>query len=295
MKAVIKAWITHCGLWFIRLICLLPMSWLLFLGRLIGWIAYFCARHRRHIVETNIRRCFPNLEKAAQQKLVMANFMASGMGIFETGCAWFKSSAAVASYIEIQGLENLEAAKQSGRGVLLTTIHFCALEFGARAIAERLPFYAMYRPHKNPVFEHFQFELRKKQSQRPPLARDQLRQTLKVLKKGEWVWYAPDQNYGGTDHVFVPFFNIPALTITATSKLAELTNALVLPYYVIRRDSRYYVKILPALNDFPSLSQTTDCMRLNTLFESWINEAPEQYLWAHRRFKTRPVGENPFY
>ncbi|MGL4673524.1 MAG: LpxL/LpxP family Kdo(2)-lipid IV(A) lauroyl/palmitoleoyl acyltransferase, partial [Wohlfahrtiimonas sp.] len=91
------------------------------------------------------------------------------------------------------------------------------------------------------------------------------------------------------------FFGVKALTITATFEMAKLGRAKILPYYCIREGNQYKIKILPALENFPSDSATKDCERLNTLFESWISEAPEQYLWAHRRFKTRPEGEKDLY
>ena len=290
-----KSWIVAFGLACTRILCYLPLPFLLTVGKYFGRFVYCFATKRRKITQRNIEVCFPHLTAIEQENLAKAHFECAGMGIFETACAWFKPRAEVLKYMDIEGLEYLNLAKAKQQGILLTTIHFCALEFGARGIAELTDFHAMYRPHKNTLFEAWQFKLRQQQSQHPPIPREKTRQALKILKNGELLWYAPDQNYGGTDHVFVPFFGEPALMITATSKLAKIANALVLPYYVIRRNNRYIIKILPHLENFPSAYLEEDCLRLNTMFETWIKEAPEQYLWAHRRFKTRPQGYKNIY
>ena len=283
------------GFWVGKFIAKLPMPFLLSLGKGIGNISYYIAKNRRHIIERNIELCFPQLSSAEQKKLVKANFQSLGMGIFETLVAWLKPEEQVKELFTYEGLENLEALKESSHGALLLTIHFCNLELGARAITLKTPFVAMYRQHKNRTYEERQFKMRTMQSQNEPVNRNEIRKTIKLLRNGKILWYAPDQNYGGSDHVFVDFFGIKALMITATSQMAKLGKAKVLPYYCIREGNQYRVKILPALENFPSDSATQDCEQLNQLFESWILEAPEQYLWAHRRFKSRPEGEKDLY
>ncbi len=271
------------------------MPFLLSIGKLVGTIGFYVAKRRRHIITTNIQLCFPNLSKDEQISLIKANFKSLGMAIFETIAAWWKPENQVKQLFTYEGLEHLDQLKKSGQGALLLTIHFCNLELGARAITLQTPFVAMYRQHKNKYFEDAQFKMREQQSKFPPVNRNEIRKTIRHLKNGNLIWYAPDQNYGGTDHCFAPFFDIPALTITATSTLSKLGNAKVLPYYCIRKGNRYHVKILPPLETFPSVNPQDDALRLNALFESWINEAPDQYLWAHRRFKTRPKGEPSVY
>lgn len=283
------------GFWVGQYIARLPMPLLLSCGRGIGNLSYYVAKKRRHIIERNIELCFPNLSKAQQQHLVKENFKSLGMGIFETLAAWLKPKSQVEKLFTYEGLENLEALKASDEGALLLTIHFCNLELGARAITLQTPFVAMYRQHKNKTYEERQFKMRTAQSQNEPVNRNEIRKTIKLLRQGKYLWYAPDQNYGGSEHTFVDFFGVKALMITATSQMAQLGKAKVLPYYCIRENDRYIVKILPSLDNFPSDSLENDCETLNAMFESWIMEAPEQYLWAHRRFKTRPEGESDLY
>ncbi|KZX36658.1 LpxL/LpxP family Kdo(2)-lipid IV(A) lauroyl/palmitoleoyl acyltransferase [Wohlfahrtiimonas chitiniclastica] len=283
------------GFWVGKYIARLPMPILLAAGKGVGKLSYYVAKKRRHIVERNIALCFPDLSKDAQTELVKENFNALGMGIFETLAAWLKPEAQVKELFIYEGLENLDAVKASGEGALLLTVHFCNLELGARAITLKTPFVAMYRQHKNRAYEERQFKMRTAQSQNEPVNRNEIRKTIKLLRQGKLLWYAPDQNYGGSDHVFVDFFGVKALMITATSQMAKVGKAKVLPYYCIREGNQYRVKILPALDHFPSESPVEDCERLNKMFESWIMQAPEQYLWAHRRFKTRPEGEKDLY
>ena len=283
------------GFWVGKYAAKLPMPFLLSLGKGIGKISYYIAKNRRFIIERNIELCFPHLSKDEQKHLVKENFHSLGMGIFETLAAWLKPVEQVEKLFVYEGLENLEALKESGEGALLLTVHFCNLELGARAITLQTPFVAMYRQHKNRAYEERQFKMRTAQSQNEPVNRNEIRKTIKLLRDGKYLWYAPDQNYGGSDHVFVDFFGVQALMITATSQMAKLGKAKVLPYYCIREGNHYKVKILPVLENFPSTSPIEDCKQLNHLFESWILEAPDQYLWAHRRFKTRPEGEKDLY
>ena len=283
------------GFWVGKFIAKLPMPFLLSLGKGIGNISFYVAKNRRHIIERNIELCFPHLSASEQKALVKANFQSLGMGIFETLAAWLKPEHQVKELFTYEGLENLEALKASDEGALLLTVHFCNLELGARAITLQTPFVAMYRQHKNKTYEDRQFKMRTQQSQNEPVNRNEISKTIKLLRQGKYLWYAPDQNYGGSEHVFVDFFGTKALMITATSQMAKLGKAKVLPYYCIREGNQYKVKILPALESFPSDSVTEDCEHLNELFESWILEAPDQYLWAHRRFKSRPEGEKDLY
>lgn len=283
------------GIFLASKLAYLPMPFLLFLGRVIGFFAYFIAKERHHIVKRNIELCFPNLNAQEQKKLIKKNFSAMGMGMVEVIAAWWKPTHQIEKLFVYEGLEHLEALRKSDVGALLLTAHFCPLEIGGRAISLKTPVRGMYRPHKNAYYEYIQYKLRYDQSGLEPLTRDETRRLIKQLRQGDLIWYAPDQNYGSTDHVYVPFFGIKARTITATSTITRLGKAKALPYYCLRRKGKYYIKILPPLENFPTKDLKADTLRLNQMFESWIEEAPEQYLWAHRRFKSRPQGEKSLY
>jgi KDO2-lipid IV(A) lauroyltransferase len=280
-----------------RLMASLPFRWQLAVGRSIGRLSGRLATHRRHIAWVNLSLCFPEQPAKARERLLREHFAALGMGVFETAMAWWASDDKLRGLAEITGLEHLERATARGKGVILMTGHFTTLELGARIITWYQSFHAMYRPHKNLLYETVMREARERRSRLAPLARRDIRGMLKSLKQGHAVWYAPDQNYGATQAVFVPFFGIPTLTITATSRLARMSGAMVLPYFPERLPGKsgYRVTILPPLEDFPSTNPEADALRINQLIEGWICRVPEQYLWVHRRFKSRPSGYSKVY
>jgi KDO2-lipid IV(A) lauroyltransferase len=183
--------------------------------------------------------------------------------------------------------------------VILLSAHFTTLEIGGRFLAMQagdLPLNAMYRPNENPVLEH---AIRDRRSARfgAPIGRDDVRAMLRALRKNGVVWYAFDQNYRRKHRVFAPFFGVPAATNTATSRLAQATGAAVVPFYTRRLPGtcRYVQRIDAPLEGFPGSDAEADAARLNALIEDWVRDAPEQYLWTHRRFRTRPRGEPKLY
>lgn len=283
------------GIFLAKIIAHLPLPFLLSIGKLIGMVSYYVAKNRRKIIQKNLDLCFPELDKKAQKKLIKDNFKSMGMAIFEVIVAWYTPQKKLEKYLVYEGLENLEAFEKSGKGALLLTLHMTPLELGGRAISLKTKVRGMYRPHENEYYEHIQYKGRFDQSGLEPITRDETRRMIKLLREGDLIWYAPDQNYGSTDHVFIPFFGVNALTITATSTLCRLGRAAALPYYVVRKGSKYHIKIMPMIDNFPTKDLKADAIRINEIFEQWILEAPEQYLWAHRRFKTRPKGEADLY
>lgn len=179
-----------------------------------------------------------------------------------------------------------------GKGVILLTGHFTTLELGARFITLLQPFpHAMYRPHKNPLYEAIQRRQREARSRMPPLPHEDLRGLLRAFRRGNAVWYAPDQNHGLRNSVFVPFFGVPACTLTATpAGDPEWRGGGTLSCAACRMQPVMNWS-LPALEQFPSDDPVADATRINALLEQHIRQAPEQYLWVHRRFKTRPPDQ----
>jgi KDO2-lipid IV(A) lauroyltransferase len=256
---------------------------------------HFSAR-RRHIAETNIRLCFPELTPRARARLVRDHFASLGISMLEVAMGWWASERRLRTLGQVQGLEHLQQALAHGKGVILLSAHFTCLELGGRLLALHAPFHVMYRPHENPVLEHVQRSNREAHFERA-IPRDDPRAMLRSLKQNKAVWYAPDQNYGHKHSVFAPFFGVPAATSTATARLARVSGAAVVPFFPIRRgDGRGYdLTLLPALEDFPSDDVAADTARINRLIEDHVRKAPEQYLWAHQRFKDRPAGSPALY
>lgn len=292
-----RYWPIWLGLGLMKLMAALPFRWQLAAGAQTGrWLGTI-ARRRRRIAATNLALCFPTLSSIERERLVEDHFAALGMGLFETAMAWWASDEKLHGLAQVKGVEHLEHAMARGKGVILLTGHFTMLELGARFITWHQSFHAMYRSHKNLLYENVMRRERERRSRLPPLPHEDIRGLLRVLKKGRAVWYAPDQNHGLRNSVFVPFFGVTACTVTATSRLAAISGAAVVPYFPQRLPGTagYEVVILPALTHFPSGDIAADARRINELLEQHIRRAPEQYLWVHRRFKTQPPGAPGLY
>jgi KDO2-lipid IV(A) lauroyltransferase len=291
-----RYWPLWLGFGLLRLAILLPYRWQLGLGGLLGRLMQLAIPRRRHIAETNIRLCFPHLREAERQAIVNESFRSTGISLFEIGLCWWGSERKLAPLCHIDGLEHLEAAHQQRKGVILFSAHFTCLEIGGRLLARHAPFYVMYKYHRNPLFEAVMKDGRERRFL-GAIERSDVRSMLKTLKQGHVCWYALDQDFGTVNAVFAPFFGIPAATLTSTSRLAKLTGAAVVPCFVRRLDHGrgYQLTLLPALTDFPSGDDQADATRTNALIENEVRKAPAQYLWMHRRFKSRPKGEADVY
>ena len=282
-------------LWFglLRLCCYLPYRAILALGGFAGWVMHRFIPRRRHIAEINIRLCFPELDAAQQQQLVRESFRAAGISLFEIAWSWWGPRRKLEPLCHIDGLEQLRAAQQQGKGVLLFSAHFTCLEIGGRLLALHAPFHVMYKSHRNPLFEAVMRNGREQQFE-SAIDRNDIRLLIKTLKRGETCWYALDQDFGYQSAVFAPFFSNQAATLTATSRIAKMTGCAVIPFFTRRREdgSGYQLTLLPPLENFPSGDDLADATLTNGLIENEIRKAPTQYLWMHRRFKSQPGGEN---
>lgn len=282
------------GLWW--LVAQLPLPVLIAMGKRLGALMYLMGGSRRRIVETNIDLCFPELLADERRLLVRQNFTNYGIAFFEVAIGWWWSNRRLQKITQVEGLEHLE--NRNGQGALLAAMHFTTLEVGGQALYMRISLDAMYRPHKNPVYEFLQRQSRtRRQANSTIFPRKDVRGVVRALRSGRIVWYAPDQDYGPKQSVFAPFFGVPAATVTATAKLARAGGASVLLFAHYRRadNKSYDLKIFPPLEDFPSGDEIADATRMNQLIEKYIRQQPDQYLWAHRRFKTRPDGEPRLY
>ena len=291
-----KHWPTWIALGFLRFCTLWPYRMQMWFGRLLGYLSFVLIPRRRHIVETNIQLAFPELNKKEQKLLVRKTFASTGMGIFETAMAWWGSKRRLQSMVHINGIEHLLNALAQGKGVILLSAHFSSLELSGRLLSFTQPFQVTYKRAHNPLMEAVLRHVRKKHFIDAINTYD-TREMITGLKKNVATWYAMDQDLGARLHVFAPFMGIPTCTLTTTSRLARMSGAIVVPYFPKRLDDccKYELTILPALENFPSKDELEDTTRINDLITEHVRKAPEQYLWVHRRFKTRPPGEPDVY
>jgi Kdo2-lipid IVA lauroyltransferase/acyltransferase len=282
-----RYWPTWAGLGLLRLVALLPFSAVVYLG---PWLGAVLRRLPTRLVQTarrNIELCLPELSAQARERLLDEHFANLGIGLLEIPFAWWCTPRRLAGMLHIEGIEHLHAALARKRGVILLTAHFTSLEISGRslhALAEHVGF--LYRPPKNEVLAYALKRFRANFGGRP-IPRHDVRALITALRQNECVWYAPDQSYRNKGAQMVPMFGIPAATNTFTPRLARMTGATVLPYFLRRLPGTqgYSAVIHPPLEDFPSESPVTDTARFNRLIEAQVRLVPEQYWWIHRRFK----------
>ena len=280
----LRHWPALLGVGVFKLLSRLPWAVQSTAGRCLGSLFFHLVRIRRHVVAVNLRLAFPAKKPNEQRALAAGHYRSLGIGLFETCLAWWAPSRRLPRH-EIVGREHLDAAQQRGKGVILLTAHFTTLEICGRMLTESLPIGCLYRAPNNAVIAA---EMRRSREARMAVTihMDDLRGLLRALKEGHVIWYAPDQGKKSKFSAVLPFFGTPAMTNTATSRLAEMTGAAVVPYFGRRQpDGNYVLTILPALENFPSADAEADALRINALFEEQIRLAPDQYFWVHRRFK----------
>lgn len=293
-----RYWVTWVGFGFWWLLALLPYRAQMAMGRGLGRLLWRLAKSRRHTALRNLELCFPALSNRNRQALAKATFESTALAFFETGMAWFWPRRRLEKLYTVEGLEHLQQAADEGEGVVLLAMHFTHLDLGAKLLCLSHSIDGLYRPHNNAVYDFIQRRGRERFSGGMAIAREDMRQMVRRLRQGRVVWYAPDQDYGARrPHVFVPFFGVPTATITATTQLMRMGRARLVPFTHYRREdgSGYDVKVYPPLTSVPTGDEKADAATINAFVEARVRECPEQYMWVHRRFKTRPEGEKSLY
>jgi KDO2-lipid IV(A) lauroyltransferase len=289
-------WPTWLGLGLLRLICWLPHRIALGVGRSIGRAGYRVAGKRRAIVRRNLELCFPDMSAEERNALVRRHFEALGMSLVEMGLGRWASDEYLNSMTDIVGVEHLQQALVGGKGVILLSAHFTTLELSGRVLKMNAPPYdAVYRKNRSPFLTEILITGRERSVDNTIEKRD-IKGMVRSLRSGRSVWYAPDQSYNRKGAEVVPFFGVPSMHTTATSTLARLGKASVIPFFPQRMpDGRYLLRLLPPLTDFPSSDVVKDTQQYVRVLEEHIRRCPEQYLWLHRKFKGLPESYPDFY
>ncbi|MGB5247280.1 MAG: LpxL/LpxP family Kdo(2)-lipid IV(A) lauroyl/palmitoleoyl acyltransferase [Woeseia sp.] len=289
-----RYWPIWLGMLLLRLVCLLPHRARLAIGAALGRIVYRIAGERRAITRRNLALAFPELDENARNDLARRHFAALGMSLIELGLGRWASDAELLKLTDLIGAEHLAAA--DGAGVILLSAHFTSLEISGRVLSlNSPPFDAVYRRHRNPLLTEI-LRTGRERSARDTIEKNDIKSMVRSLREGRPVWYAPDQSYNLKQSAVLPFFNVPAMTNTATTTLARLGRARVLPYFPRRLENgRYELTILPPLDNFPSDDAEADTRRFVELLEQRIRLCPEQYYWVHRKYKNLPDGMPDYY
>jgi KDO2-lipid IV(A) lauroyltransferase len=286
-------WLLVCFVW---LLGRTPVRLGLMLTVPLGALMHKVMKSRRRIAQRNVQRCFPDASDSEHEAMVRGCFRSLARALFETAWTWTSSERRMRRMGHVEGLEQVEEVLSKGRGVLIVTAHISCLEIGARLLAMELEVAGIYRPLRSPVLEWYQNRSRLSYGA-AMISKREIRSAIRLLRKGGAVWYAPDQDFGREQSVFTPFFGIPTATLLATHRMAKMTGCAVLPMFPVydEKTRHYTVRILPVIESFPGTDISADLGRINQIMEAHIRTNPEQYWWIHRRFKTRPEGEPPFY
>ncbi|MEL4341472.1 LpxL/LpxP family Kdo(2)-lipid IV(A) lauroyl/palmitoleoyl acyltransferase [Shewanella xiamenensis] len=285
-----KHWPMWFGVFMMRITQVLPLSWQMKLGKGMGRLVKALAASRTHTARRNLTLCFPDMPEAEREALLTRNFEETGKAIFDTINAWWWSDEKIQQHMQITGKEYVQDTLNAGHGVILFAVHCLPLEMGARIFGQFQPGVGVYRPHNNPVMEYLQVKGRLRSNKALVPKRD-LRQMVRCLRNPDVIWYTADQDFGRSSAVFIPFYAVPdAATITGATTLAKLGKAKVLPFFVERTegDTGYRIEIMPPLDNFPGEDEVADAIRGNKIIEQIIDKNRAQYMWLHRRFKTRP-------
>lgn len=292
-----KTWPLWIVLGLLRLMLLLPWSVLMKIGPVMADLVYkFIPQKRHNVLTTNLKLCFPELSDSEREQLARQHIHAMGKGVIDLGLAWWASRRRLEPLAHFQGLEHLQKAMDEGKGVILLSAHFTSVEMSGRLMSHHFPIDTIYRRSEKPFTEHLLHVNRERHSA-STIHKNNVRGIIRSLKQGHAIWYAPDQNMGTDKPLFVPFFGVETATNTATSALARITGAAVIPFLCLRRRNGkgYDLELSPPLENFPSGDLRQDAIRINEIFETWIRRQPEDYFWLHRRFKQRPKGDKSFY
>lgn len=272
----------------------LPLPLLARFGQGLGMLLYAGARRRRHIVEVNLALCFPELDGAARNKLARAHFRALGRSLLERGLVWWGSPERLRRLIRVEGEDRIRELQAAGRPIILLAPHFVGLDAGGTRVGMDFDVVSVYARQKNAVIDRWLYHGRSRFGKPLLLSRqDGVRATIKAMKAGYPFYYLPDMDFRGKDSIFVPFFGVPAATITGLSRLGRLAGAAVVPCStrMLPGGRGYVVEIGEAWADYPTDDVEADTARMNRWIEAMVRTMPEQYYWVHRRFKTRPQGE----
>ncbi|HRP96888.1 MAG TPA: lipid A biosynthesis acyltransferase [Rhodocyclaceae bacterium] len=289
---------SHAVIALLWLLHWLPLPLLAAIGQGFGMLLYVLVPRRRRIVEVNLRLCFPELDRHARGRLARAHFRALGRSLLERGLLWWASPERLARLIRVDGEARLRALLAEGRPVILMTPHFVALDAGGAGIAMRFDSVSVYARQKNPVIDRWLYHGRSRFGDQLLLSRNEgVRATVKAMKGGRPFYYLPDLNFRTRDAIFVPFFGVPAWTITGLSRLSRVAGAAVVSCAtrMLPGGRGYVVELGEPWPQFPSGDVEADTVRMNREIEALVRAMPEQYYWVHRRFKTRPAGERKPY
>lgn len=282
----------------LKLIGRLPFPLIQKIGVLIGNLSYLAVAPRRRVGRINLQKCFPEWTQEQRDIVLKQHFQHMGRLLAEYGLYWYGDAARLKSLVSYQDKHHLDNTLAAGDKVILLYPHFTAFEMAVYALNQDIPLISMYSHQKNQALDEQILKGRHRYGNVFLIGRTEgLRAIIKQMRKSPAPFlYLPDQDFGPKDSVFVDFFGIPTATIAGLGRIAEMTGAKVIPAIPTRReDGTVNLRFYPAWENFPCGTAEQNAQRMNDFIEARIRETPAQYYWLHKRFKTRPEGEEGFY
>ena len=278
-----------------RALAYLPLSWVRALGWVLGWVLYGVVGARRHVVQTNLRLCFPHLDAAQLRTLSRRVFVRVSQAWLDRGWLWHGAPDKVRARLKITG----NASQLTGSApVVIFAPHFVGMDAGGTAITQQLPCHmtSIYTNQSNKVVDAWIRRGRLRFGSLQLFGRaDGVKTIIASLRRGEPLYLLPDMNFGPHESLFVPFYGISAATVPSLSRFARLGRAKVVPVVTRMTSWGYEVQVLPAWSDFPTDDLRADTALMNARLQTYIDAMPDQYYWVHKRFKDRPPGEPDLY
>ena len=284
---------SQLGVFVLWIVHFMPIRWINALGAGLGGLLYQFGRGR--VTRINLAMCFPQMPEAERESLGRKHFRMLGRSALELSKMVWGSEEDLLEMIRVEGMEILEAYK--GKRVIAMGPHFVGLNIGGIRVAHAWPDSAsIYSRQKNPVVDKLLLRARLRFGTPVLVSRQEgLRAVVRTIRDGHAFYLLPDMDFGPRDAIFVPFFGVPTATITALPRLAKIADAVVIPVVTRQVGNGYVVRIYPPWENYPTGDLEADVRRMNAFIEERVLEMPEQYFWAHKRFKTRPPGEpNPY-
>lgn len=278
----------------------LPLRFIAAISGPLSTLGWWLAKSRRRVALTNLRLCFPQLSDAEREAIARAHFRAYMQAALEHGFLWNASGERIRAYVTLADEQEWKRFREGDdqKPVIWLCPHFIGLDAAAIRISVDTSGCSIYSEQSNPDLDRMMLAGRTRFGQSAIIARTAgVKPIIRAMKSGLPFYYLPDMDFGARDSVFVPFFGVKAATITGVSRLAKLTGAVVVPVIATQRPQGrgYDVRFYPAWEDFPSGDDEADARRVNAFIEDRVRENIPQYLWTHKRFKTRPPNEPSVY
>ncbi len=287
--------LSRLSLVLMRALAWLPLTWLRALGAALGWLLYWAVPARRHVVDVNLRLCFPALSGVQRRRLTREVFVKFAQSWLDRGWLWHAAPACLHTRLRLCGAVDELAGDQP---VVLFAPHFVGLDAGWTALTQQLPrqFTTIYTDQSNAVMDAWILRGRQRFGAGRLFGRvDGVKPIVAALRTGQPLYLLPDMNFGPHESVFVPFYGVDAATVPSLSRFARLGRAKVVPVITRLTASGYDVTVLPAWANFPSDDLLADTTRMNAQLQTYVDAMPAQYYWVHKRFKDRPPGQADVY